>query len=193
MASFSEAIAMISLPGEDTQDAQRWWQAYLLAENDQADELRERATVGDDHARWQLTTWLAERARTEEAIEVIRPLADAGDDTAQLWLARWLAERDQLGELRQRAGAGGYHALVELAGWLADHGRLDEVRELVVDQRPLLASWLAQRHEMELVRLSADLGDDDARRRLAHWLARLRERASRGDDHSRQVLAEWEN
>jgi hypothetical protein len=29
---------MISPPGEDTQDAQRWWQAYLLAENDQADE-----------------------------------------------------------------------------------------------------------------------------------------------------------
>jgi hypothetical protein len=106
---------MISPPSEDTQDAQRWWQAYLLAENDQADEFRERATAGDDHARWQLATWLAERARTDEAIEVIRPLADAGDDVAQLWLARWLAERDQLGELRQGAGAGGYHALVELA------------------------------------------------------------------------------
>jgi hypothetical protein len=119
-------------------------------------------------------------------------LADAGDDVAQLWLARWLAERDQLDELRLRAGAGSYHALVELAGWLADHGSFDQVRELVADQRPLLTSWLAQRHEMELVRLSADLGDDHARRRLAHWLARLRERASSGDDHARQVLAKWE-
>jgi hypothetical protein len=108
-------------------------------------------------------------------------------------LAGPLAGWGQLDELRQRAGAGGYHALVELAGWLADHGRLDEVRELVVDHRPLLASWLAQRHELELVRLSADQGDDDARRRLAHWLARLRERASEGDDHARQLLAEWEN
>jgi hypothetical protein len=50
-APFGEVIAMISPPGEDTQDAQRWWQAYLLAENDQADELRERATAGGDHAR----------------------------------------------------------------------------------------------------------------------------------------------
>lgn len=111
---------MISPPGEDTQDALLWWQAYLLAENDQAGELRDRAAAGDGHARWQLATWLAERARTEEAIGVIRPLADAGDDTAQLWLARWLAERDQSDELRQRAGAGSYYALHERpGGWPA--------------------------------------------------------------------------
>jgi hypothetical protein len=52
---------MISPPGEDTQDAQRWCQAYVLAGNDQVDELRERATAGDEHARSQLATWLAER------------------------------------------------------------------------------------------------------------------------------------
>ncbi len=46
--------------------------------------------------------------------------------------------------------------------------------------------------ERELrVRLAADLGDDDARRHLERWLARLRERADAGDDHARQVLAEW--
>ncbi len=44
---------------------------------------------------------------------------------------------------------------------------------------------------MELVRVFADMGDDDARRQLARWLARLRERANGGDDHARQVLAEW--
>src|SRR5258707_7602453 len=49
-------------------------------------------------------SWLSDRLRTEEAIEVIRPLADAGDDVAELWLARWLAERGQVDELRQRVG-----------------------------------------------------------------------------------------
>src|SRR5262249_58541749 len=85
---------MICPPGEATEDAERWWQAYLLAENDQADELRQRAAGGDEHARRQLAGWLSDRARTEEAIEVIRPLADAGDDIAELWLARWLADGD---------------------------------------------------------------------------------------------------
>ena len=184
---------MISPLGEDTQDAVQWWQAYQLAENDQAGELRERATAGDEHARRQLAGWLADRARTQEAIELIRPLADTGDDIAQLWLARWLAERDEVAELRQRAGAGGYYALLELAGWLADHGRFGEVRGLVVDQQPRLSSWLAMRQELELVHLAADLGDDDARRRLTRWLAWLRDRASRGDDRARQLLAGWEN
>lgn len=182
---------MIRPLGEDTEDAARWWQAYLLAENDQAGELRERAASGDEHARRQLASWLSDRARTDEAIEVIRPSAEAGDDVAGLWLARWLAERDRLDELRQRAAGAGYHALLELAGWLADHKCLEELRELVVGQRQLLSSWLARQHDMKIVRLAADLGDDDARRRLARWLDRLRERAAAGDDHARQFLAEW--
>ncbi len=79
-----------------------------------------------------------DRARTEEAIEVIRPLAGAGDDVADLWLARWLADGDHLDELRRRAASGSYSALHELAGWLAGHEHLDELRELVVDhwERP---------------------------------------------------------
>ena len=164
--------------GGPADDAERWWQAYQLAGNDQAGELRQRAEAGDEHARRQLASWLSDRARTEEAIEVIGPLADAGDDIAELWLARWLAERDHLGELRQRAASGGYHALVELAGWLAGHGRLDELRELVAAHRQLLASWLASQHDMKVVLLAADLGDDDARQRLARWLDRMRERAA---------------
>jgi hypothetical protein len=96
--------------GELTEDEERWWQAYLLAENDQAEELRERAAEGDEHARRQLASWLSDRLRTEEAIEVIRPLADAGDDVAELWLARWLADGDHLDELRQRVSDGSYHA-----------------------------------------------------------------------------------
>ena len=32
--------------GDAAQDAERWWRAYRLAENDKADELRERAEGG---------------------------------------------------------------------------------------------------------------------------------------------------
>jgi hypothetical protein len=70
--------------GSEASDAARWWRAYVLAENDQVDELRESAARGDDHARRQLADSLGDRDRTEEAIEVIRPLADAGDDVADL-------------------------------------------------------------------------------------------------------------
>ena len=79
--------------------------------------------------------WLSDRARTEEAIEVIRPLADAGDDVAELWLARWLAERGQVDELRRRVASGSYHALLELARSLTGHGCLDEPRALLIDRR----------------------------------------------------------
>ena len=123
-------------------------------------------------------------ARTEEAIAVIRPLADAGDDVAELWLARLLADGAHLDELRQRAASSGYHALHELAGWLAGHRCLEELRELVVDQRQLLSGWLAGQHQIEVVRLAADLGDGQARQRVVRWLARLRERANDGDDHA---------
>ena len=181
---------MISPLGQDTEDAARWWQAYLLAEHDQAGELRERADAGDEHARRQLASWLAERAGMEEAIEVIRPLADAGDDVADLWLARWLAERDHLDELHQRAAEGSYFALHELAEWLAGHEQLDELRELVVAHRDLRSGWLARQQGMRVARLQAELGDADARRRLEAWLARLRERAEAGDEHALGFLAE---
>src|SRR5260370_5219923 len=101
-SSLGEGIAMNHPLGEATEDEERWWQAYLLAENDQDDGLRERAASGDEHARRQLASWLSDRLRTEEAIEVIRPLADAGDDVAELWLARGLPAGDHLDELRQR-------------------------------------------------------------------------------------------
>jgi hypothetical protein len=181
--------------GDTSEDAERWWRAYRLAENDQAGELRDHAAAGDEHARRQLAGWLADRARTGEATEVIRPLADAGDEVAELWLACWLADGDRLGELHQRAAGGSYPALHELAEWLADHERLDELRELIVSHRELLAGWLTRDHGMRVARLQAELGDDQARRRLQRWLTRLRERAETGDEHAREFLAEnpdWE-
>jgi len=181
---------MTSPAGDTARDAERWWQAYQLAENDQAGELGDRAEAGDEHARRQLASWLADRARTEEAIEVIRPLADAGDDMAELWLARWLASGDHLAELRRRAASGSYPALHELAGWLADHEHLDELRTLIAGHWVLLSGWLARQHGMRVVRLRAELGDDAARRTLEAWLARLRERAAAGDEHARGFLAE---
>jgi hypothetical protein len=164
---------MTSSPGETAEDAERWWQAYQLAEDDQAGKLRQRAAAGDEHARRQLASWLADRAQTEEAILVIRPLADAGDDVAELWLARWLADGDHLDELRQRAARGSFPALHELAESLADHEHLDELRELVVAHKDLLSGWLARQSGMRLLRLRAELGDEDAAQSLERWLARL--------------------
>lgn len=181
--------------GGTTEDAERWWQAYQLAENDQAGELRDRTAAGDEHARRQLASWLADRARTEEAIEVIRPMADAGDEVAELWLARWLADGDHVDELRRRAAGGSFPALHELAGWMADHEQMDQLRRLVVDHRELLSGWLARQDNMRVVRLAAELGDDVARWHLVRWLSRLREHAEAGNEHARGFLAEnpdWE-
>ena len=69
-------------------DAARWWRAYLLAEEDQADELRQLAGGGDDHARRMLAHWLARKGRTDE----LRRRAEAGDDHARERLA-WLAQQ----------------------------------------------------------------------------------------------------
>lgn len=173
----------------DAEDAARWWQAYQLAESDQAGELAERAEGGDEHARQQWASWLADRGRTQEAIEVIRPLAD-GENVAEMWLARWLAEGDHPGELRQRADDGSYSALHELAGWLAARGRLDELRDLVTGHWELLSGWLARQPGMREVRLAAELGDEQAQRRLAGWLARLHERAAAGNEDALGFLAE---
>ncbi len=166
---------MADLPAEEASDAARWWQAYSLAENGEVDELRQRADGGDDHARQQLAYWISERGRPQEAIALIRPLADTGDGIAQLWQARWLAESDQPGELRQRVNAGDDYALYELAGWLAVHGRLTELRELIsIDGglAALQAFWRTWQADVEVLRLLAGAGDDDAQRQLARWLAR---------------------
>jgi hypothetical protein len=107
----------------------------------------------------------------------------------------WLAERDDVDELRRRAGTGDSHALWHLARWLAAQGRMDELRELLTDHRELLASnWESAhgQHLMGVLRLKADLGDDHARQRLVHWLARLRERAQ-ADEYAEQALAEWQD
>lgn len=127
---------------------------------------------------------------------MIRPLADADHDIAQLWLARWLAERDHVDELRRRAGTGDSHALRHLAGWLAEQGRLEELRELLADHRELLASsWGSTygQHQMQVLRLMADLGDDHARQVLVRWLARMRERAQAGNEYAQRALAEWQD
>lgn len=181
---------MTCSPGDTAEDAERWWRAYQLAEDDRDGELRTRAEAGDEHARRQLASWLADRARTEEAIEVIGPLADAGDDVAELWLARWLADGDHIDELRRRAAAGSCHAVHSLAGWLADHEQMDELRGLVAGYRELLSGWMARQWNMRVVRLAAELGDDGAQRRLERWLSRLRDRAAAGDECAQGFLAE---
>jgi hypothetical protein len=194
---------MLRTPGEDTADAARWWQARVLAENDQAGELRERATAGDEHARRQLASLLSDHNSMEEAIEVIYPLADAGDDVAELRLARWLADDDRLDELRQRAG-GGEHALRELARRLAQRDMHAELRDLASaadeDGRQVILRGAGQvgSGSTAVLRARVDLGDDSARSALARRLAReghldeLRERAEKGDRYAQHRLAEAE-
>ncbi len=183
---------MIGVQADVSDDAQRWWEAYILAGHDDDGELRQRAGRGDDHARWQLASWLSDRGRMAEAIAVVRPLADAGDDVAELYLARWLADEDRGGELRQRAAAGGYHALCELARWLAGSGDIEGLREVVVGaddrHRADLMRWLAS--DCRTIQLAGELGDDDARARYERWLARLKDRAAAGKAYARELLAE---
>ena len=64
------------------------------------------------------------------------------------------------------------------------------MNQLVAAHRELLSGWLARQHGLREVRLAAELGDADARRRLQGWLSRLRERAAAGDEHAQQFLAE---
>lgn len=181
----------------EAHDAAQWWQAYCLAENDEAEELRQRSDRGDDHARRQLACWLGDRGRAQEAVAVIRPLADAGEDIAQLWLARWLAECGQAGELRERADAGDAHAVDELAGWLAGQHRFDELRELIMAKEGRASVVRPAGHcgGVSVTRVLADAGDSDAQRQLAGWLARrgdideLRQRANGGDEYARRQLA----
>src|SRR5215472_4863899 len=197
-------------PGDEASDAARWWRAYTLADNDQVGELRELAATGNDHARRQLAGWLAERAfsarlsdraRLEEAIEVIRPLADAGDDVAELWLARWLADCDRLDELRQRAGSGSHHAWRELVKRLAGQDMHEELRELITsadaDTRLLIFDAVGGSPPgMKTLRVLADLGHKASRMHLGRHLARegrldeLRQRAENGDEYARHWLGE---
>jgi hypothetical protein len=155
-------------PGDEASDAARWWRAYVLAENDQEDELRALAASGDDYARRHLASWLSDRARTEEAIGMIRPLADAGDDVAELWLARWLADDGHFDELRQRAASGSYHAPPELAKLLAKHDLYGELRERAASSGGHyalheLAKRLAQRDMHDELRELAVAADPERR------------------------------
>jgi hypothetical protein len=158
---------------ESDRDAVRWWEAYQLAATDQPGELQARVTAGDDHARWQLAGWLADRGRCDEAVDLIRPLADAGDDLACSWLARWLTDERELGD---RASAGEFHSLQALAGIFAAQGRVDELRRVLFTAdgrvRPELAAWLARQGNIEVLEVGAGAGDEECQRKLASWRAR---------------------
>jgi len=184
---------------DEADDAARWWRAYQAAEGDREDELRQLAGRGDGHARRQLASWLADRARYAEAAGVIRPLAATGEYDAGLWLDRWLADAGLTGELLQRARAGDDRAWENLASRLASDRRLAELAELAREwaaHRPdLLTAWLARQNDVSVHRIGAGLGDPESRRRLAWWLSRmgrtgeLRRRARAGDEQARERLA----
>lgn len=85
----SEVLMGAQLVDHGQEDQARWWHAYQLAENNQADELRRLAAAGDDHARRQLASWLAWSGQLEELHEQ----AQSGDDYARHWLAAALRRR----------------------------------------------------------------------------------------------------
>src|SRR6266571_595577 len=88
-------------PADQASDAARWWRAYDLAKNDQADELRALAAAGDDHARRHLASWLSDGDHLDELGQRVA----AGGYHALQELARRLAERNMAGELRDLAVA----------------------------------------------------------------------------------------
>ena len=144
---------MIRPLGEDAEDAARWWQAYLLAENDQADELRERSAAGDEHATRQLRELAAAR----------------GGYHALRELARRLAERDMHGELRELAAAADADRrllILHAAGEPGSAGT--DVQRVRVDlgddsARPQLARRLAREGLLDELRERAESGDNYAR------------------------------
>jgi hypothetical protein len=83
-----------------------------------------------------------------------------------------------LDELRQRADRGDDHALRALAGRLGAHNMAVELRALVAaagaDRQPMIlqAAALANPAGINVLRMAADLGDSNARARLARQLAR---------------------
>jgi hypothetical protein len=160
---------------DSNSDAVSWWEAYQLADTDEIGELRARAAAGDEHARWALARWLADRGRCDEAADLIRPLADTGDDLACRWLARWLSDERELSE---RAFAGDFHSLQVLADIFAVQGRVDELRQVLCTAdgrvRPELAAWLARQGRVDVLEVAADAGDEESQRRLALWRARHR-------------------
>lgn len=80
-------------PGDDAGDAARWWRAYVLAENDRENELRELAAAGDDSARRHLASWLSlgfQLLRDDDSVPGIRwiQVGPPGGGTA-LTLVTW--------------------------------------------------------------------------------------------------------
>jgi hypothetical protein len=146
--------------------------------------------------------WLARWLADCDLLDELRQRTDSGDDHAVPELARRLAAHDMLDELRERADRGDTHALYQLAGQLGARDMPDELLELVAaadaDRRQMIfqAAAGANPAGINVLRVLADLGDSNARRRLARLLARegrldeLRERAENGDDYAGQRLAE---
>ena len=146
------------------------WLARWLADQDNSDELRQRAGRGDYHAQRELAGWLA----GHDMLGELREHAERGDYPALRALVWRLAHRDMGDELRE-------------LGEAADADR----RLLILDMVKEAGS-----SGIEVPRARVDLGDDSARGVLARWLVRegrldeLRERADRADEYARCLLAE---
>jgi hypothetical protein len=153
------------------EDALRWWRAYQLADGQQTGELRRLAEAGDDHARRQLASSLAAAGDTDEALAVIGPLCEAGDQVAREWRIRWLGAAGRIEELRGLIPD--EQVAVILAERLARDGRLAELRALAEEDGPHAARvrvWMgSEQGGIDVMRIAAELGDEQARLRVARW------------------------
>ncbi|MFI6517860.1 hypothetical protein ACIBF1_20045 [Spirillospora sp. NPDC050679] len=158
-------------------------------------ELRAYAEAGNKPVAYRLAELLAEKGRTDGAVEVLGPHAASGDWPAAEQLAGHLLAADRADEaldvLREQAARGHYLAGSRLAALLTRLGREDELRA-----RADTGDWPAAVHLAELLAGAgreaelterADAGDRPAAYRLAHLLRaagrepELRARAVKGD------------
>jgi hypothetical protein len=87
---------MMGVQADVSDDAQRWWQAYVLARRGDIEGLREVVTGAGAQHRAELMRWLANDGRPE----LTRLAAELGDDHARARYERWLDR------VRARAAAG---------------------------------------------------------------------------------------
>ncbi|GAB3846092.1 tetratricopeptide repeat protein [Dactylosporangium cerinum] len=113
--------------------------ADILARHEREAQLRDLvAGAGGEVAALRLATWLEERGRVDDAVEVTRPYIAAPD--AAVFLARLLTRHGRIGEaidvLRPVPATMGEHAgcvVGELCDLLVERGRTDEALAFVDD------------------------------------------------------------
>ncbi|MFF5227982.1 hypothetical protein [Dactylosporangium sp. NPDC000521] len=176
----------------DPQSPISWQFAAALVEQRNEDELRQRATHGDEAARWGLLDLLLREDRVDEALSLARKYGSI-DDHSDAWadLVEDLYDRKQKEALQALAAAGDEIGELFYAEILADDGRETELRTLVANGAPIAMTALATVLEeagrideaIEVLDELSEIGGYDGPHQCAALLAR----------HGRELeLREWD-